>query len=226
MSNALEEADYPHFWATLDSDDLYADLVADCSGFEELVRLRIAMAVAQAFREISRDILESYLNATGEFFDGFVKNICQWTLDGDKVKIPLNKENEAITTVTREVVKIERMLMSLKIPTLSVRLLTLLLLIVQSLAESLNARMSSLAEVDSTTFLSFKKFYEILHEHKQKWVWDLWEFVESPGAAEENIITNRNRAVIGREFLPVDFFSLRSGGRWDSVFFIFFLSSF
>ncbi|KAI5842500.1 armadillo-type protein [Morchella snyderi] len=108
LSNALEEADYPHFWATLESDDLYADLVADCSGFEELVRLRIAMAVAQAFREISKDILESYLNATGEFFEGFVKNVCLWTLDGDKVKVPLNKENEAITTVTREVVKIEQ----------------------------------------------------------------------------------------------------------------------
>lgn len=58
----------------------------------------------------------------------------------------------------------------------------------------------------------------------KKWVWDLWEFVESPGA-EENIITNRNRAVIGREFLPVDFFSfvLVAGG---ILLFYFFLSSF
>lgn len=109
LSKQLECAEYRDFWGTLDSDDLYADLVADCSGFEELMRLRIAMAVAQAFREIKREILEGYLNMNGEAFEGFVKNVCMWTLEGDKVKIPLNKENEAITTVTREVVKIERM---------------------------------------------------------------------------------------------------------------------
>lgn len=68
------------------------------------------MAVAQAFREIKREILEGYLNLQGEAFEGFIKNVCVWTLEGDRVKIPLNKENEAITTVTREVVKIERML--------------------------------------------------------------------------------------------------------------------
>lgn len=72
------------------------------------MRLRIATAVAQAFREIKREILEGYLNMQGEAFEGFIKNVCVWTLEGDRVKIPLNKENEAITTVTREVVKIDR----------------------------------------------------------------------------------------------------------------------
>lgn len=31
----------------------------------------------------------------------------------------------------------------------------------------------------------------------KKWVWDLWEFVESP-RAEETIIPNKNRALAGR----------------------------
>lgn len=110
LSKQLEGAEYREFWSILDGDDLYADLVADCSGFEELMRLRIAMAVAQAFREIKREILEGYLNMQGEAFEGFIKNVCVWTLEGDRVKIPLNKENEAITTVTREVVKIDRTL--------------------------------------------------------------------------------------------------------------------
>lgn len=110
LSKQLEGAEYREFWQTLDGDDLYADLVADCSGFEELMRLRIAMVVTHAFREIKRGILESYLNMQGEAFEGFTKNVCAWTLEGDRVMIPLNKENEAITTVTREVVKIDRML--------------------------------------------------------------------------------------------------------------------
>lgn len=110
LSKQLEGAEYREFWSILDGDDLYADLVADCSGFEELMRLRIATAVAQAFREIKREILEGYLNMQGEAFEGFIKNVCVWTLEGGRVKIPLNKENEAITTVTREVVKIDRKL--------------------------------------------------------------------------------------------------------------------
>ncbi|KAL0638104.1 hypothetical protein Q9L58_002885 [Maublancomyces gigas] len=108
LSKQLEGAEYREFWSILDGDDLYADLVADCSGFEELMRLRIATAVAQAFREIKREILEGYLNMQGEAFEGFIKNVCVWTLEGERVKIPLNKENEAITTVTREVVKIDQ----------------------------------------------------------------------------------------------------------------------
>lgn len=92
----------------LESDDLYADLVTDCTGFEELIRLRIASATAQSNREINRELLEGWLNLTGDGFESFVKGSCGWTIEGDVVKIPLNKENEAKTTVTRENVKFDR----------------------------------------------------------------------------------------------------------------------
>jgi hypothetical protein len=62
LKNLLEGADYATFWSTLDSDDLYADLIADVSGFEELMRVRIAATVSQAVREVDQSILE--LSAT------------------------------------------------------------------------------------------------------------------------------------------------------------------
>jgi len=54
LNNLLETADYSTFWATVRSDDLYADLVAEVSGFEELMRVRIAATVSQAVREVER----------------------------------------------------------------------------------------------------------------------------------------------------------------------------
>ncbi|KAF2266166.1 ARM repeat-containing protein [Lojkania enalia] len=108
LKNLLEGADYSSFWNTLDSDDLYADLVADVSGFEELMRVRIAVTVSQAIREVDRSILESWLNLQGKEFEHFVGSVCGWTLDGAKVKVPLNKENEAKGTVVRENVKFDQ----------------------------------------------------------------------------------------------------------------------
>ncbi|KAF2466660.1 eukaryotic translation initiation factor 3 subunit K [Lindgomyces ingoldianus] len=108
LNNLLGGADYSAFWNTLDSDDLYADLVADVSGFEELMRVRIAVTVSQSIREVDRAILESWLNCRGKEFDHFVGTVCGWTLEGVKIKIPLNKENEAKGTVVRENVKFDQ----------------------------------------------------------------------------------------------------------------------
>lgn len=108
LNNLLGGADYAAFWNTLDSDDLYADLIADVSGFEELMRVRIAVTVSQAIREVNRDMLESWLNLQGKEFEHFVGSVCGWNVDGDKIKVPLNKENEAKGTVVRENVKFDR----------------------------------------------------------------------------------------------------------------------
>ena len=116
LKNLLEGADYAGFWQTLDSDDLYADLVADISGFEELMRVRIAATVSQAYREIDRDTLESWLNMHGKEMEHFVGEVCGWSIggSGDKkmVKVPLNKENEAKGTVVRENVSVDRKYLS------------------------------------------------------------------------------------------------------------------
>jgi len=108
LNNLLGSASYSTFWSTLDSDDLYADLIADVAGFEELIRIRIALSVSQSVREIERSVLESWLGLNGEAFNKFVGTTCGWEIDGTQVKVPLNKENEAKSTVLRENVKLDQ----------------------------------------------------------------------------------------------------------------------
>ena len=70
------------------------------------------MATAQAAREMDKKVLEGWINMEGEDFEGFVREVCQWTIeDGDRVVIPVNNDNEAKTTVTRENVKFDRKLL-------------------------------------------------------------------------------------------------------------------
>jgi translation initiation factor 3 subunit K len=108
LNNLLSRASYSEFWSTLDSDDLYADLVADVAGFEELIRIRIALTISQSVREIERPVFESWLGMHSEAFEKFVRGVCGWGLEGSVVKVPLNKENEAKGTIVRENVKIEQ----------------------------------------------------------------------------------------------------------------------
>lgn len=109
LNTLLSQADYKGFWTTLDSDDLYADLIADVSGFEELMRVRIAVAVGQCCRSVERDVLEGWLNLSGAEFDRFVGEVCGWGLDTEgMVVVPVNKENEAKGTVVREEVRFDR----------------------------------------------------------------------------------------------------------------------
>ncbi|KAI9757654.1 MAG: hypothetical protein M4579_003379 [Chaenotheca gracillima] len=116
LSTFLNSANYAAFWSTLDSDDLYADLVADVSGFEELMRVRIAVCVGQAVREVEKGVLQGWLGMQGRKgsdFEKFVTEVCGWTIGsgaGDKtiVSVPVNKENEAKGTVVRENVKFDQ----------------------------------------------------------------------------------------------------------------------
>jgi translation initiation factor 3 subunit K len=108
LNNYLSQADYSNFWSTLDGDDLYADLVADVVGFEELMRIQIAVEVGKCVRTIQRPVLEDWLNIKGSEFDNFMSKVCGWDVDGSTVKVPLNKENEAKGTVVRENVKFDQ----------------------------------------------------------------------------------------------------------------------
>ena len=114
LNTLLSQADYKGFWNTLDSDDLYADLVADVSGFEEIMRVRIAVTVGQSCRELEVGVLESWLQLHGQDFERFVVGVCEWGIDnttggrGGIVSIPVNKENEAKGTIVRENVNFER----------------------------------------------------------------------------------------------------------------------
>lgn len=109
LNNLLSAADYTGFWNTLRSDDTYAELVSEVSGFDELMRVRIAATVSQSVREVSRTVLEGYLELSGDQFEKFVGDVCGWSVGSDgTVKVPLNKENEAKGMVVRENVKFDR----------------------------------------------------------------------------------------------------------------------
>lgn len=109
LNSQLEGAQYADFWADLDGDDLCADLIADISGFEDMVRQRIAQLVSQAFREVQLSHLEGWLGLNEEKTKKFIAEVCGWNVDGEgNIKIPANPENEAKKTEIREDVNVEQ----------------------------------------------------------------------------------------------------------------------
>lgn len=104
----LEGAQYARFWATLDSDDIYADLTTDIAGFEDMIRLRIAQLISQSYREISVSVLENWLGLDdAEEVKKYVTETCGWKVAEGVVQIPKNAENEAKKTEIREDVNID-----------------------------------------------------------------------------------------------------------------------
>lgn len=108
LSSLLESAQYDVFWSTLDSDDLYADLVSDTAGFEDLIRIRIASEVGKAFREVDLQVLSEWLDLRSEALTKFVQTACGWKVHGEKAEIPSNAENEAKSEVKGERVGVEQ----------------------------------------------------------------------------------------------------------------------
>lgn len=103
LNTLLESAQYALFWSTFNSDDLYADLAADVAGFEELVRVRIAVEVGKAFREISADTLAQWFDLKSrEALQKFVTDVCGWEVEGGLVRVPKNRENEARSEIKSE----------------------------------------------------------------------------------------------------------------------------
>lgn len=110
LNSLLEGAQYSRFWATLDSDDLYADLIADISGFEELIRQRIAMLVAHACREVSLGNMEQWLGLDGEAATKkFISEVARWNIEEARKMaiVPTNPDNEAKKMEIREDVNVD-----------------------------------------------------------------------------------------------------------------------
>lgn len=107
LNDQLQGSQYARFWATLDSDDLYADLTTDIEGFEEFIRVRIATLVSHAYREIELPILEQWLGMDGDEAKKFLTETAGWTIESGVVKIPKNPENEAKKSEVREDVNVE-----------------------------------------------------------------------------------------------------------------------
>ncbi len=111
LSARLEGAQYAHFWAALDGDDLCADLVADVAGFEDLVRARIAALLAQAYRELPLPLLSSWLglDKTPDAAATYVVDHHDWTVDAAAGVAwpPPNPDNEARKDEVREDVSVD-----------------------------------------------------------------------------------------------------------------------
>jgi len=108
LNNLLSSADYGTFWTTLDSDDLYADLVADVNGFEDAIRLQIATEISKCVRDIQKPVLADWLRLKGAELDVFLQKVCSWEVSGNVVTVPPNRDNKAEGTVVRENVKFEQ----------------------------------------------------------------------------------------------------------------------
>lgn len=107
LNSQLEGAQYADFWADLDGDDLCADLIADISGFEDMIRTRIVNLVSGAFREVQLNLVEGWLGLNQEKTKKFITE-AGWTVEGDSIKIPSNPENEAKKTEIREDVNVDQ----------------------------------------------------------------------------------------------------------------------
>lgn len=109
LNGQLEGAQYATFWSNVDGDDLCADLIADITDFEEVVRHRIALLVSQAFREIKLSHLESWLGLSEDATKKFITEVTGWSVDADgNVQVPSNPENEAKKAEIREDVNVEQ----------------------------------------------------------------------------------------------------------------------
>ena len=76
-------------------------------GTRPLSVLVIARTVAVSFQSISKDLLSQYLNLEAEELTAFVREQ-GWIETEDSVQVPVNKDNDARTTVIRENIRFER----------------------------------------------------------------------------------------------------------------------
>ncbi|KAG6037728.1 hypothetical protein E4U41_004839 [Claviceps citrina] len=109
LNSQLEGSQYAQFWASVDGDDLCADLIADISGFEDTIRFTIAGLLSQAFRELELTHLESWLGLNQDAARKFATEVAGWTVDeAGIIKIPSNPENEAKKAEVREDVNFQQ----------------------------------------------------------------------------------------------------------------------
>lgn len=71
------------------------------------MRDAIAVQTNMIAREAKKDMVQGWLNLSAEDLPAAVTRY-GWAIEGDLVKIPINKENEAKTTVFRENVQFNR----------------------------------------------------------------------------------------------------------------------
>lgn len=105
----LDASKFGEFWTLFESDDSYADLVADVADFETALRKSISQTVEISARRVPVSVLEEWVNLSGNKFQEWVTKTIGWTIEGTSVVIPANKENEAKPVVANEALHFEQL---------------------------------------------------------------------------------------------------------------------
>lgn len=109
----LDGSKYSEFWTLFESDDAYADLVADVVDFKDAIRKSIAQTIQISARAISVKVLEDWVNLTGSDFETWITKELGfgWEIDTKSgiVTIPANKENESKPVVSSETLHFDQL---------------------------------------------------------------------------------------------------------------------
>ncbi|KAF5097334.1 hypothetical protein D0Z03_001438 [Geotrichum reessii] len=105
----LDASKFAEFWTLFESDDSYADLVADVTDFETALRKSISQTVEISARRVPVAVLEEWVNLSGNKFQEWVTKTIGWTIEDASVVIPANKENEAKPVVANETLHFEQL---------------------------------------------------------------------------------------------------------------------
>lgn len=105
----LDGCKYTEFWQLFKSDDSYQDLVADVNGFADDLRMSIAKTVQMAAKHIPVKVFQEWCNLSDAKFKEWVEQKLGWSIKGESVEIPLNKDNDPKPVITSETVKFEQL---------------------------------------------------------------------------------------------------------------------
>ncbi|KAG0210034.1 hypothetical protein BGX28_009710 [Mortierella sp. GBA30] len=108
LQDLIEQARFADFWKIYEGDDIYKELTAEVLGFEDSMRTNIAHAIAMTFQSIELESLQAYIHLKSQALSDFIQQQ-GWTVASGVVTIPVNKDNEAKTTVLTENIKFEQL---------------------------------------------------------------------------------------------------------------------
>ncbi|UZJ53187.1 hypothetical protein CBS101457_002507 [Exobasidium rhododendri] len=111
LSSLLLSARFREFWKVWQSSE-YSDarsFAKSVHGFEDSVRWVALDTVKGAFRTIGKARLAEYLNMPASEVASYVEEQAGWTVEGDKVLIPANADNDVKATVIREDLQLDQL---------------------------------------------------------------------------------------------------------------------
>lgn len=111
LSALLFECKFRQFWTTLNSSE-YTEIreyAAKIYEFDNAARRVALNSVKGSFTTISEKRIGEYLNLSGSELASFIAAQDGWKLEGGKVVVPANPDNEIKATVIREEITLDQM---------------------------------------------------------------------------------------------------------------------